>query len=355
MRNRIVPAVIVPFFLALGIGGLQAQAPTPGAPDENPTANTGALKAQIETGGSYDAHSGNITRSVTDLRVPGALGVYGLDFTRHWNSVRNDRYENLYSSPAPEPEQPNYFGSPGWSHSWSWIATYDEYLQELGGDGGEQVYTMAITITFPDGHASKYTITRSNRVHGSLSADPRFGPPYYASRGEANWNSSGEIHDFLGDMAADGSNFWLYLADGGSVHFVQNTNWGYQATTVLDPHGLRTDLHYNGEGNLDTVTQEGGRQLTIRWDSYCVTGQCWTTKVIGRVESAGSGGTQAVEYSYSWLGDSLTLTAVLYQNDPVPGQFNKSSIPTKATPRLPGSSIPVRGLRRPMIRVFRGR
>ena len=51
-------------------------------PDENPEGNTGALKSQVETGGSYDAHSGNASRIVNDLHVPGALGTCGLDFTR---------------------------------------------------------------------------------------------------------------------------------------------------------------------------------------------------------------------------------------------------------------------------------
>jgi hypothetical protein len=54
---------------------------------DDPFGPAGAVKARVETGGSYDPNSGNVTRSVTDLHVPGALG-YGLDFTRHYNSVR---------------------------------------------------------------------------------------------------------------------------------------------------------------------------------------------------------------------------------------------------------------------------
>src|SRR5881398_1353363 len=104
---------------ALFASSLLAQAPAP-TPDENPTGNTGTLKEQIQTAGSYDAHSGNATRIANDLHLPGALGVYGLDFTRYWNSVDNQQ-DNLAA------EWPMDFGG-GWSHSWRWAAVYNEEL-----------------------------------------------------------------------------------------------------------------------------------------------------------------------------------------------------------------------------------
>ncbi len=322
MRNRSTLALLV-FLLVLGTSAVRSQTPA-ASPDENPTANTGALKAQIETGGSYSAQSGNATRIIPDLHFPGAVGVYGLDFTRYFNSLRNDRIEgDVYLHPEPVPEQPSDFGSPGWSHSWSWSAVYDEYSQEVDQAPGyplQEIHTMMITITFPDGHASKYTITRVVNCTASLpSCDSHMGPPYSAA--EANWTPSGEIHDYLDGMAQDGSEFWLHRADGGTVHFV-DSGLGYQATQVLDPHGLVTTLDYNTDGNLDWVEQDGGRRLTIRWDCYSPPGQQNTCmqKVIGRVENAGSGGMQAVEYRYTWLGNWLTLTKACYQSDPLPGQ-----------------------------------
>src|SRR5438045_7866976 len=109
-------------FLGLGLGSLLAQ-----APDENPEGNTGALKSQITTGGSYDAHSGNATRSANDLHMPNAVGVYGLDFTRYWNSIPND-YANADAT------LPISFGNSGWSHSWEWHAVYGyEYPEEILG------------------------------------------------------------------------------------------------------------------------------------------------------------------------------------------------------------------------------
>src|SRR5947208_17164469 len=96
MRKRLNPLFAGLCFFGLGVGSVVAQTPA-ATPDENPEGNTGALKAQVTTGASYDAHSGNATRIVSDLHVPGALGVYGLDFTRYWNSIPND-HDNPYRS-----------------------------------------------------------------------------------------------------------------------------------------------------------------------------------------------------------------------------------------------------------------
>ena len=317
MRNRFTFALAFSFLLTMGTSRLPAQT-TPPNPDANPTANTGALKAQIETGGSYDANSGNATRIIPDLHVPGALGVYGLDFTRYYNSLRNDRDPgDLYLNPAPIPDQPTDFGSPGWSHSWSWSAEYDEYLHEVGGDQGDEIYTMAITITFPDGHASKYTIIRTKLwpLGQPWAPDPRFGPPYYAAHGETNWIPSGEVHDYLDGMAQDGSEFWLHRADGGTVHFIEDPTWGYQARQVLDPHGLLTTLSYDGNGHLVQVEQDGGRRLNLTWSGGH----------ISHVESGGNAGTQTVDYHYDPLGSWTTLTRVDYQNDPFPAAYTYQS------------------------------
>ena len=113
MKNPIV-SILALFFLILP--GTNGQAPTDPEPNrDDPTGNTGALKGQITTGGSYDAHSGNGTRIVPDLHVPGALGAYGLDFIRYWNSTRSD-FDDA------EAQVPKDFGQSGWSHSWSWSA-----------------------------------------------------------------------------------------------------------------------------------------------------------------------------------------------------------------------------------------
>ena len=328
MRNRSVLALAFSFFLVtIGTGDLLAQAADP--EPRNPEGNAGSLKAQVLTAGSYDAHSGNATRSITDLSVPGAVGDYGLDLVRYWNSLRNDRRE---ANSTYEPDQRTDFGAPGWSHSWAWVAT-EARDSPVVPDGEEEIYITSITITFPDGHANKYKISRSNRRHPPLTGwdpDPRCGPPYYAHHGENNWGGpGGGVGDHLQNMTENGSSFWLYRVDGGSVHF-QDVNGDYRATEVFDPHGLRTELHYGADGLLQWVQQDGGRRLTFRWDSYCIgPGQCWS-KVIGAVTREGSEGKQTVEYRYSRLdllppnGSWLTLTSVIYQNDPVYGEIAAS-------------------------------
>src|SRR3954471_794577 len=99
-------------FLCIVGGLIQLHAQTTSTTtDPNPTGDTGALKPQVQTGGSYDAHSGNATRIVNDLHVPGALGVYGLDFTRYWNSLQMN-WDNATAATA------DAFGWSGWFHSW---------------------------------------------------------------------------------------------------------------------------------------------------------------------------------------------------------------------------------------------
>ncbi len=102
--------LLAALFLAIAFTPLGAQTPPPPGTDPNadPEGTTGALKDQITTGGSYSAHSGNGSRSVTDLEVPGAVG-YGLDFTRHWNSTDGSL------SPEGHTVGPQPFGAGGWT------------------------------------------------------------------------------------------------------------------------------------------------------------------------------------------------------------------------------------------------
>jgi RHS repeat-associated protein len=324
MRNRF-PLAWAAFFL-LAESSLFAQIPTP-PPTDNPEGDTGALKAQIQTAGSYDAHSGNATRIVNDLHVPGALGGYGLDLTRYWNSVPNDTNN-------ADAEFPMDFGASGWSHSWKWTATLgtdDQQMEEGGGWQGRIYYYTTITITFPDGHANKYKVIRCNiQMPGQNTSQcpvsPTWGPPYRPGCGEDNWNDPGIVDDHLRDMAVDGSSFWLVRGDGGSVHFVDIAGT-YQAIEVFDPNGFKTNLLYNSYGDLEHVVQEaGGRQLDISWGYLLGWG-----RVITQVATGGSAGSQSVTYGYKPLpGGIRVLAAVTYPNDrgtlqPTFGQYTWAS------------------------------
>src|SRR2546423_1799358 len=191
-RPMRIPRRLFSIVICLTLPMLAARGQTAAAtPDENPEGNTGALKAQVTTARSYDAHSGNATRIVTDLHVPGAPGVYGLEFTRYWNSTPND-HDNPFA------EAPSHFGPTGWSHSWDWHAYEEDTSEKIGpmDDNTGEIWTTAITITFPDGHANRYKITRSNRWHETAPPDPRSGPPYTVPD-QNGFLASGFVHDLV--------------------------------------------------------------------------------------------------------------------------------------------------------------
>src|SRR6266446_7663776 len=54
--------------------------------NNNPTGPTGEFNGNVTTGCSYDPYTGNATRTVTDIIVAGAVGKYGLSYSRTWNS-----------------------------------------------------------------------------------------------------------------------------------------------------------------------------------------------------------------------------------------------------------------------------
>jgi RHS repeat-associated protein len=315
MKRRFFALLVFLFLVGLAGANALAQGTPAPTPEENPNGNAGALKAQIGTAGSYDAHSANGTRMVTDLHVPGALGDYGLDFTRYWNSTHNDLDD-------PNAEWPMDFGASGWSHSWHWNAefiTYSEPLHPME-DGGEEMFFTAIIITFPDGHTTKFKVTRSNRPHGIepnvAHPDPRLGPYYTQPELEVAWPNGGlGVHDHICNMDVNGTDFWLCRADGGSVHFTGGSG-NYRATAVFDPHGFRTDLLYNTNGDLYQIVQEGGRTLNLTWGTFP-----GNFHVITRVDTGGTAGSQYVTYQYSQvIGYFYVLAQVTYPDDPAPGQ-----------------------------------
>ena len=174
MRKRSIALVILGMLWALGVVHVFGQANPGPTPQEDPTGNTGVLKPQVTTGGSYDARTGNGTRIVNDLHLPGALGDYGLDLTRYWNSLPPG---DSPTTPAGMPFAD--FGVSGWSHSWAWNAEYaQEYPTELPScDCNDHTWTTSITITFPDGRVSKYKITRSDSGPYAVPTEHLLGLP----------------------------------------------------------------------------------------------------------------------------------------------------------------------------------
>ncbi len=313
--------------LAAGLADLAAQAPSSTPDIDNPTGNTGALKAQVPTAGSYDAHSGNATRIVNDLHVPGALGVYGLDFTRYWNSLQMNYEDN-----ATGFVEPDGFGASTFSHSWQWNANYDYiYPGEIpGSDANDNKYTTALNITFPDGHTAQFKIVRLRTDDWMVEGQwPWWGPPYSVNELDLLSRGGMGVHDHICNMnAQSGTDFSLCLADGGSVHFVN-----MMATEVFDPHGLRTELRYDPQGHLTDVIQDGGRFLKITW-GYFSGGGFVVTQVQAGTGPNGAGLNRKVTYEYVHMDGSpgnsgstsaLVLQHVAYPDEPAPGQTVRST------------------------------
>src|SRR4051794_6380297 len=77
-------AVVIVLTLPIHLAHGQIGAP-PGVNDFSPTTDTD-VSSTIMTGCGYDAWTGAARRSVVDLEVPGAIGGYGLKWTRNYSS-----------------------------------------------------------------------------------------------------------------------------------------------------------------------------------------------------------------------------------------------------------------------------
>jgi len=106
---------------------------------------------------------------------------------------------------------------------------------------------------------SRVSIT-DNGLVGGTPPGHWHGPPYSTS--ETNWPGRPRRTNRLCDMESTVAGLLASFGRRGSVYFDGGPG-GYQAKQVFDPHGLRTDLHYNTNGHLDTVTQEGGGGLAL--------------------------------------------------------------------------------------------
>jgi RHS repeat-associated protein len=285
--------IAVGIVLSIGITPLHAQSNTPRPvwdPNEDPAGTAGVLRDQVETGGGYNAHNGNAHRAVTDLEVPGALGAYGLDFTRHWNSTDASLGETGGDGAGP-------FGYGGWTHSWNWIARHDVDIWMCESENGAcmsyRTDTQIIEVSYPDGHTSKFSFPRADGydINGHYSAEAH-GYPW-----PEQFGGHTTLTDYLRGMDPSGNFFWLHLADGGAVYFVRAGGY-YKATRVLDPNGYETTITYETPSSgwsekprTARVTGEDGRYLQFEWKNLAD-----STRVIASVQT-GTG--QRVEYCYA--------------------------------------------------------
>jgi hypothetical protein len=280
--RRIVFSLAICLGMTMGVIRLAAQSTSGSDAPADPSGNAGALKPRVETAGGYNPHNGNSSHSSTDVDVSGAVGIYGLDFTRHWNSTDESFKPPFYGESGP-------FASGGWTHSWSWTASYDSETMYCDGEttacyGLYTTVIHSITVNYPDGRTAKFSFYVNNLTYsGDL-----WNPPFPEALGGHAF-----VDDHLRGMDPDANQFWLYLVDGGAVHFEANGG-GYAATKVIDPHGLATELQYE-QGRLVRVIGPDNRSLQIEWNSLA--GSAYP--VISAVQGGTGNGFQRVEYSYT--------------------------------------------------------
>ena len=247
----------------------------------NPTGPAGVFNGNVTTGCSYDPFTGNATRAITDLVVPGAVGEYPLAFGR----ISNSR------------DTSSAFGAPGaWRHSYQWEV--DSNTSTVSSSFVPTYYD----VNFPDGRVIHFIFS---------SSDSYFrGPPGVKARFQPLNTST---------LLA-----YLIMPDGGKVEFKATRvsdcdfelnppctySYNYKAQAIIDPYGQRTLLAYNGDGTLNTITEPAGRWMQL---SYVTTpwtnGYGYHDVVIDHV-SASDG--RSVKYNYGLQAFSPGTIAYTY-------------------------------------------
>lgn len=291
--------------------------------DNNPTGVAGEFNGNVTTGGSYDPFTGNATRSITDIVVPGAVGAYPLAFTRTMNSRVFD------------PNVAHPFGVPGnWRYSYQWEIA--PWFQSSSSNTVWQTLPNSYAVTYPDGRKVVFVTDGSGYWRGPAGIGERFIPP--------TTNPT-----FAGATTAQ-----LLLPDGGVVTFdvvisndydnpcadpcavncghplCQGTdavdpdpaNITYTKTvtasvkSITDPYGQVTTITSTTTGMV--ISEPGGRSLTVLADSTY-------PYLIREVDERSASGpsspiTRRVQYGYqdwSWTGTpsstpTTALTSVNY-------------------------------------------
>ncbi len=208
----------------------------------NPTGVAGVFNGNVTTGGSYDPFTGNATRTIDDIVVPGAAGTYPLVWARHMNS------RNVSLSLGE---------GGGWTHSYDWHLS---------------LVNSEYTVAFPDGRF----------MHFGLSCPTACGGPGGTSE-RLRTNADGTVD--------------LLLGDGGVVHFETNR----LLDKIIDPLGNVTQISYYDStsafaGNLFAIIEPGGRNLQI---SY-INSQNGRETLISKVSAWDGRGTQTQSVSYTY-------------------------------------------------------
>ncbi|HMJ07343.1 MAG TPA: hypothetical protein VK474_13880, partial [Chthoniobacterales bacterium] len=267
--------------------------------NNNPTGPAGTFNGNITTGCSYDPYTGNAMRALTDLTVSGTVGSYPLAFGRTSNSR------------SPSSGQYGFGGAGGWRHSYAWSLTSGEFSYT-----NSNFAPTSYPVAFPDGRVITFIRSTLNpEFQGPKGVRERFVP-------------------LNGNLLA-----YLLLPDGGRVEFkatrqsvceiipdVLNPlcrySYTYRAQAIIDPHGLRTVLAYNGDGSLNTITEPGGHWLQLL---YATTSWSHTNGIHDRViQQVKASDGRFVKYNYGFNHFAPATALFTYLANAV--YFNNSSL-----------------------------
>jgi hypothetical protein len=260
----------IPFRLSAAVSGilLAISVCRAGVGDTNPTGVSGQFNGNVTTAGSYDPFTGNATRSIADLVTPRAVGEHALAFTRTLNT-------RDAPSGAPGAGAPQFGEAGGWRHSYQW--TIEEL--EIPTDGGNVVRPATYSVHYPDGRRVSFS-------RNSASSDPYFGAAHSGISDRFDPLPQNGFDCYL--VTADGSRVWFQATEvpsvgGGTVTF------SYALRGIIDPHGLLTTINgavdaASGEFRITTITEPGGRSLTLVYRQVTSAEGNLGDVVIGKVE-----------------------------------------------------------------------
>lgn len=209
-------------------------------------------------GEPVDSTTGSYTHSHTDIAIPGR-GV-PLEFTRTYSSMSTDAGDLGHR----------------WRHNYSWSLTI-----ESDGDA---------TVQYPSGGVSRF-----------------------------DWNSGSETFTAPAgntDSLVDNGDDTYTLTNKAQIEF--NFSSAGKLASMVDRNGNTTTLSYVS-GRLDSVEDQGGRELTFDYDG--------SNRIIAVTDPMSSPDTRTVEFTYDGSGDlSEVLRTRCLRHRPQPVRLKRERL-----------------------------